>query len=356
VSKPYKGFGLIELMVALTISSLLIVGAVTVYTQSRKTYAINETAARLQENARYILSILEPDIQLAGYYGYSNAPIQFNYIRGGVTTVTTSTSDMLPTSPAVPGLGTTHTCGTNYAVNLLATIEGRNNAWGLGVGCDPLGGGARPNTDTLIVRRASTTLQPAGVQGNIQLLVSRLSSTAQFMLADGLLPATPALTPDRVQLRDLLVNTYYISQDSNGRTGLPALRRKFLINAANEPAFRDEEVMPGVEDLQVQFGIDTGDYNGDGALDPGVDSDGDGIPDAPRGIATRYVNPDFGNIGWFQVVSVRVWLLMRAEQLETGFRDNTTYQYADAPARTPNDNFRRMLFSRTFQLRNARPM
>ena len=48
----YRGLSLIELMVALTIGSLLIIGAVSVYVQSRTTYRINETVARMQENAR----------------------------------------------------------------------------------------------------------------------------------------------------------------------------------------------------------------------------------------------------------------------------------------------------------------
>ena len=45
-----RGFSLVELMVALTIGSFLIIGAVTVYVQSRNSYTVNETVARLQEN------------------------------------------------------------------------------------------------------------------------------------------------------------------------------------------------------------------------------------------------------------------------------------------------------------------
>ena len=113
--------------------------------------------------------------------------------------------------------------------------------------------------------------------------------------------------------------------------------------------------MPGVEDLQVQFGIDTGDYDGDGLIDPGLDEDANGIPDAPNGIATRYVNPNFLNLNRFQVVSVRIWLLLRAENIETGFTNNGPYQYAGKNV-VPADNFRRVLVSRTIQLRNARTL
>ena len=112
--------------------------------------------------------------------------------------------------------------------------------------------------------------------------------------------------------------------------------------------------MRGVEDFQVQFGIDTGDYDGDGTMDAGRDANGDGIPDAPNGIATRYVNADAVPVG-FQVVSVRVWLLLRAETAEQGFVNNKRYVYGDRDV-TVNDGFRRVLMSRTFQLRNTRTL
>ena len=344
-----RGFSLIELMVALAIGSFLIAGAVVVYSNSRRTYSINETTARLEENARFVYSMLEPDLQLAGYYGYFNTALDFKYISGGSTSAPVSARNMMPTSGALP-LGGAQACGNNFAVNVLTSIEGSNNAYTLA--CPAQGGGALANTDTLTIRRAGTQSLPGAINGTLQVLASRLSNTGQFIVSDGTLPAAPALTPNIVELRNLIVNTYYVSVNSNSRPGIPALRRKTLING---PAFDDNEVMAGVEDLQVQFGIDTGDYDGDGVIDPGRDDDGNGIPDAPLGIATRYVNPNFAGIQNFQVVAVRIWIMMRAEQLEVGFVDNKTYTYAGKVV-TPNDNFRRLLVMRTIQLRNSRTL
>jgi hypothetical protein len=53
-------------------------------------------------------------------------------------------------------------------------------------------------------------------------------------------------------------------------------------------------------------------------------------------------------------VAVRIWVRVRAEAPERGFTDNRTYQYADIQPFTPNDNFRRVLISRTIYLRNSR--
>lgn len=70
---------MIELLVGLAIGSFVIIGAVFVYNQSRTSYAINETQARLQENARYAFAILESDVQLAGNYGFYNIPTDFRW-------------------------------------------------------------------------------------------------------------------------------------------------------------------------------------------------------------------------------------------------------------------------------------
>jgi len=99
---------------------------------------------------------------------------------------------------------------------------------------------------------------------------------------------------------------------------------------------QDREVIPGVEDMQIQFGIDT---------------DPPGAPD--RGAIDRYVNPGDALLGTSVVLAVRVWLRVRAERIEVGFVDGTTYNYADENA-TYNDNFRRVVVSKTIYLRNAR--
>ena len=60
-----RGYSLVELMVAMTLSGLLIGGAMQVYSDSSKSYGIHETASRLEESARYAFSVLEPDVRMA---------------------------------------------------------------------------------------------------------------------------------------------------------------------------------------------------------------------------------------------------------------------------------------------------
>jgi type IV pilus assembly protein PilW len=343
------GLSLIELMISLAIGSVLIAGAVLVYSQSRNTYSVNESVARLQEQARYVFSIMEPDIQLAGYYGYSNAPQDFSFWDAGTLTPA-SQLQQLAADPELAALPTAaRACGKNFAVDLLATVEGSNGTLSLPATCGNAATAYRANTDTLTIRRAS--VDDADVTGaKIQLLVNRTKrSNERIFISD----TTPeAVDADVNAVRDLIVRTYYVA---NGPNNLPELR---VISLGKGPAFQDTTVMQGVQDMQVQFGLDTGDYDGDGTIDAAQDLNNDGIPDAPNGIATRYVDPQAASSPAFaglQVVSVRIWLLLRADRGEPGYTNTNEYKYAGITYK-PADNIRRLLVSRTIQLRNARTL
>jgi hypothetical protein len=114
------------------------------------------------------------------------------------------------------------------------------------------------------------------------------------------------------------------------------LRVKAVTRAGTGLVFDDEEVMPGVEDLQVQFGI--------------------ARSAEPSGRAARYVDPGFPELTTAQVVAVRIWLRIRADEAEPLFEDARTYQYAGV-VYTPSGaetHFRRVLMTRTVAVRNAR--
>ncbi|MGB8327176.1 MAG: PilW family protein, partial [Steroidobacteraceae bacterium] len=326
----------------------------------------NESVARLQEQGRYVMSVLEPDIELAGYYAFTNSADTIRLIRGNdLQNVVASASAMrqrpvggTPVTPAPDLPPAVHSCGTNFAVDVLSPVEGSNDVFELGpaaaASCGAYGNGAVPNTDTLTIRRAST--EPGTPRaGRLQLYATRFSSQSSqqlFMSA-----AAPGPVDADRQIRDLVVRTYYVSKDSVDRAGYPALRVKSLTEVGGSPAFLDTEVLPGVEDFQVQFGIDTGDYNNDGAIDPGSDVNGDGIPESD-GRATRYVDPQFPGLNRAQIVSVRVWVRIRADSPEQGFIDGKTYRYSNVEF-TPTGaerGYRRVLVSRTITLRNARTL
>lgn len=304
-----RGVTLVELMIALLIGSVLLIGAITVYVNSSRSQRVNEALGRLQENARFALDTLEPDVRLAGFWG----------LNDGRTTVDGAASQAEPVPAGLMVLGD---CAPNFSIDLNNAIAGDNNGFPY-AGCPPFGAGAQANSDTLIVRRATTVSVPPQA-GRLQVQSDRIRVQ---LFADGGLPPGFA-APPQSQTNNVTLSAFYVSQDSVLGAGIPSLRRKTLVAG---PLLQDQEVIPGVEDFQVQFG---------------VDSTGDGNAD-------QYVNPGNQPAGSL-VVAVRIWLLMRAEQIEVGFVDDNNYVYADQNIAAPNDGFRRTLVSKTIEIRNTR--
>jgi len=91
-----------------------------------------------------------------------------------------------------------------------------------------------------------------------------------------------------------------------------------------------EEVAYGIENLQVQYGIDT---NNDDSVDSFVNAAGP------------------ADSMWDQIIAVRIWLLVRSECRDTGYTNDTTYAMGDVSS-TFNDSYRRKLYTTTVRLRN----
>ncbi len=198
-----RGMSMVELLVALTIGSFLMWGAITVYSRSRTTYQVSEQVSRLQENARYAVSVIEPDIRLANMWGLMNDP-------------TVATGSALPTQTASPLSGTTTNCGTNFALNLIEIIRGDNNAYTLGPArasaCNAYNNNPQPGADTITVRRV-TEAATAATNNTLQLYATR-SGTFSQVFKNGVAPGT--LGPN-AEIHDVVVDTYYIDKDSVGR-------------------------------------------------------------------------------------------------------------------------------------------
>jgi len=337
------GLTLVELLVAMTIGLVLIIGATQVYVDSSKAYGINEATARLQENARYALSVLEPDIRMSGYWGLTN-------VSDGITGIAQPTD-----AQSALGAPAASTCGVNFPLLLGFPVQGTNNAYTATCAANSA---AMPNADTITVRRASTIIvPPATASGPLRICSTRTSGLLVTDITGSFCQGVNA------QINNLIVNLYYVDQSSS-QAGVPSLRRKAL-NAG--PAFQDDEIVPGVEDLQVQYGVD---------LSGGF------------GAASEYLNAGAALTNLLtppppttpaQIVAVRIWLLVRSDAPEAGFTDDRIYEYGDRllpgttgdltnaadntkayqPSLSADNSFtgvkhyRRLLVSKTIRLRNA---
>lgn len=327
------GVGLVELAIVLLLGTLLIAGALAVHQRARAAMRTADTVARLQDAGRLALDVIEADVRMAGFWGRFGSPALVANRAGP--------GQPLP-APFTPLQGTRIDgcggAGSRWAIDLDAPVGGTDDAYGLS--CVAVGE-PRPAADTLVVRRAAEAPSTSLAADRIHLQASHVAGTL-FVPSPGCTdPMNVAclpngFSPQDSQARTLVVRAYYVASSSTQQADVPSLRRKSFgnVNAASAAAaLSDEEVVAGVEDLQVRFGVDTdGDGSVDGHADPGV---------VPAGAT---------------VVSATIWLLVRAEHREPGYLDLAAYSYGDlAEPHVPGDAYRRVLVSRTFELRNAPP-
>lgn len=324
------GTSVIELMISMTLGIFLMIAIGSVYVASKDTYRVSETVARMQDNGRIAMQILTEDLQLAGFLGNNANPS----LIAAPATLPPAAGDCAPgwyvhmAKLLLVSNDTTPTfSGTGFATTCL------NNA------------GYHARTDVIALKRAANAGVPATQLSSADhrnwLLLRTDTLRGEFFEGGGAPPA--GFSADVSTDRRWLAHVYYISYkaaDPDPANRLPMLRR---VRLGSGPAFfNDRELVRGVQDLQIQYGVDnTGDGN-----------------------ANRFVNP--GDEGPAPVVAARIWLLIRAEEGEAGHDDSiNTYVYADkryipGSAATDNDTetaarpeqFRRLLVSKTIKFRN----
>ena len=74
-SGAQAGLSLIELMVALAISSLLILGVTQIYIDNKRSYAFQQNQSENQEAGRYTLLVLQQELAKAGYRRRPDIPL-----------------------------------------------------------------------------------------------------------------------------------------------------------------------------------------------------------------------------------------------------------------------------------------
>ena len=293
-----RGFSLVELMVALAIGIFLLAGALTVFQQTRTQYRAIEAVSRLQESARYAMSVLENDLRLAGYWAKHSQ-------SGSVTGI-----------PAVLALALCDPDFDPTPANLRTYVAG-GGAMTLNCATNP-----RAGTDVLIIRRSSVDPVPpelAADEDTVPDLVDGVlyaqNSYVGTLVFEGDAIPTPYFS-DTSDTHLLITNAYYVSNGSESDPNLPSLHRVSLAAGPAGPVAQDDEIIQGIENLTVEFGLDT---NGDAAVD------------------TWSVNP--AALAADPPLAARVTLVARAEQ-----RENTVVP----------DGFRRFSITKTVYLRNER--
>lgn len=281
-----RGMTLVELTVAMAIGLFLIGGALYVYSQSKNTYRASDSLARLQESARFALDTLEPDVRLARYWGLNSEPGLID--DGGLA-------------------ATCDGAAADWALaDLSAAVEARDDSYDLD--CPAFNDTPREGSDVLIVRHAEPW------QNNVEPLADANRLQVQTTLAQGRL-FNDGIEPfgADASTNNVVINAYYVSNESSFDPALPSLRRLTL---GPDGDFDDQEVIPGVENLQVQLGVDT---DRDGDVDRYVDGDHPLVTFGAAGF-----DPDG------QVIAVRIWMLVGTPADDLSWVDERRYATPDA--------------------------
>jgi type IV pilus assembly protein PilW len=335
-----RGFSLVELMVAMTLSLVLLAGALSILYSSKVTYAENDRIARLQEAGRTVVELILRDARAAGYRGCSRplSASSFTNALAGSTDLLWNMGrpmngfDGAANGSWAPGFDAAviPDAAPGSDIVVLRTVREGTPSFELDAPVtDP--------TAPVTVRHAAGASVEAGdtlilndCEGASVFAVTGFASagtTATITHAAGDGPGENANTSigrgfqlsGRLAMIDTVI--YYVSETDTG----PALWRKV---GNDDPV----ALIEGVENLQVQYGVDT---------------DGDLLADSYVNAATV----DAAN-NWDNVISLTMAVLVRTETETNSDRDLRTYTMLDETRGPFNDRRQRSLFITTVTLRN----
>ncbi len=339
-----RGFSLVELMIALVITLILLAGIGQIFVSSKKSFTIQDSLARQQENGRYAIEIISQDLRRAGYWG-------------GTAIIPEILGSQQPIKPDT-GSGESFTCPTGdntWGRMIYYRIFGINDA-STNYACIPAGGtGGYLRGDVLVVRYGSaykvggTTLSNFDDQPNRLYLRSTVFQGRIFNGSEQADGANQVETVAASRESVVIAHAYYIGDSGRQCRGqtVPSL---FRVTLSKDGTPEVEEIAYGIDQLQVRYGVDTdinindspGDPDGDNLIDQYLDANNINNDDSPP-----YDDPH-----WRQVVAAKVWLITRAECGETGLVNNRTYEDLGDVDYAVNDDFRRQRYQTTVFLRN----
>ncbi len=322
------GFSLVELLVAMVVGLVIISGAFSLHSTTRKTQAVNEMQMDMVADARFAIEMISYDLRHAGMWGGTN--------KSGLIGCKSSDA-ACSASSAGEGLAvaTSGDCNVGWYYDLrtpvFATDDSAANPYS--ASCISGSEGQVGSADILEIRYADSN-EPTALLANHVYVRSNAVNGRIFVGATE--PVIDAYnSASQTGNHELHAYVYYISDytDAVG-DGVPSLRRVALVSG---PALQNQTLVSGVSDLQVQFGVDV---NNDEVID-------------------RYVDPDdVAATDWSNVYAAKIWLLMRSDKKQSGV--DTTKSFSIAGASAANfggvDDYRYFLVTSVVNLRNMKPI
>jgi len=245
-----RGLSLVELMVAMALSLLLMLGVIQIFLSSKQTYSTNNALSRVQESGRFAMDFLIQDIRNTGYkgqcmgeplnHGVSNILWRLEDPIQGWNDITTK-----PTHLSGTPVNGTDAILIKFAagpgeINVNTGNTATNNTINLGTNTS----GVAKHAITLVSDALSCDLFENAADSNA-------TSVAKSTGSDW----THAYT-NETEVLPLQNSTYYI-RANNGRPN--SLVRERLSTSTTTPVWITEELVEGVQDMQILYGIASAD-------------------------------------------------------------------------------------------------
>lgn len=338
-----RGMNLIEILIAMSLSLILMAGVLHIMSSSKRTYGLQSELAGLQENARFLVEEMNYSLRMGGYFGCSGSP------PAGMSSqpFTGSTNGQ---SPSVKMRVATKDAQQNYQLSndkLAKTV---------------------PESDILVISQLGEQIKlPDWSPSTITTAFSNTTNQIIFNASE--------LNTNPSSIRSVII-TDCGGSESYGVTSINLGTSTITLNQTLQRAYRWPVEVFAATQATIQpttYEVGALDKNGDGDAEDfedgfglfkngvlfidgvenmqlryGVDTDGDGA-------ANRYDNLPSGSI-----VSVRITLLMRTpnrrydltEAQNTDFQLDSDLVY-NPSARAFEVGYRHRLFSTIVQIRNS---
>ncbi len=287
------GLTLIETMIAMTISLVLLAGVIQIFVSNKQTYRMQEAASQIQEGGRFAVQMMNHDLRMVGYFGCSslvtspvnqvdldsdgvadsNAGFAGNGLQGyeySDLPITISNTQTLTTADVLPGTDIISiTRGEDMGIRLVGSLTNVNANIQLDAA---LAAGRFQANDTLVISDCNegdifAATNVSNGAGKVTIAHTNAVNTGNSL--------SKAYGPD-AEVMALVNRIYYIGTGSSGQ---PSLFRYAL---GNNGVMTAEELVEGVEDLQITYGEDT-----DGDKTANVYVDASAVTDMSQVVSIR---------------------------------------------------------------------
>jgi type IV pilus assembly protein PilW len=347
-----RGFSLVELMTAVAIGLLVLMGLSTVFVNSSQSYQETRRTSEQIENGRYAIELLSQEIRHAGFFGemvkLPAQPATDDPCTAPTDGAVSDTVNNFLSLPLTLYPAASLTARPTVPTNCAAFLTSAN---------------LKPGSDIVVVRRTESTLLSGSVPAAYFYLQTTAASSDMQLGSAGTFTATqnarraastltrpdtsvaatgsPARFPTvAAHIRRYRTNIYFVapcsvpngggtlctgSADDQGKP-VPTLKR---LEIGANGVFAITPLVEGIDLLRVELGVD----NAPAVVDPGTGLIGDGTPD------TFTHAPSLTDMG--NSVAARIYVLARNRDASPSYVDNKTYTLGTVTTTATNDAFKR---------------